>query len=114
MKPGFRNLFMKLLTRDRVVPIISARVAWLTFVITRSGFPSLPKFAISNSVLAKRFSLELEKLIYQIFFDASIPSQQVGNEPFGNLGCSSNTRTMAAFSIRRTVHSVMATDRRQP
>jgi hypothetical protein len=27
MKPNFRNLFMKLLTRGRVVPIISARVS---------------------------------------------------------------------------------------
>jgi hypothetical protein len=29
MKPNLRNLFMKKLTRDRVVPIISARVSWL-------------------------------------------------------------------------------------
>ena len=29
MKPSFRNLFMKKLTREWVVPIISARVSWL-------------------------------------------------------------------------------------
>ena len=59
MKPNFLNLFMKKLTRDLVVPIISARVSWLTFAITVSGLPSLPKFAIKRSSLAKRFSLEL-------------------------------------------------------
>jgi hypothetical protein len=31
---------MKKLTRDRVVPIISARVSWLIFAITGSGVPS--------------------------------------------------------------------------
>jgi hypothetical protein len=33
MKPNFRNLFMKKLTRDRVVPIISASVSWLIFAV---------------------------------------------------------------------------------
>jgi hypothetical protein len=41
MKPSFLNLFMKKLTRDLVVPIISARVSWLTLAITGSGLPSL-------------------------------------------------------------------------
>jgi hypothetical protein len=59
MKPNFLNLFMKKLTRDLVVPIISASVSWLTLAITGSGLPSLPKFAINKSSLAKRFSLEL-------------------------------------------------------
>jgi hypothetical protein len=34
MKPNFVNLFMQKLTRDRVVPTISASVAWLIFGIT--------------------------------------------------------------------------------
>jgi hypothetical protein len=59
MKPSFLNLFMKKLTRDRVVPIISASVSWLIFAITGSGVPSLPKFANSSSRRARRFSLEL-------------------------------------------------------
>ena len=45
MKPNLRNLFMKKLTRDRVVPIISASISWLYFPTIRSGLPSLPKFA---------------------------------------------------------------------
>src|SRR5258706_7374627 len=35
---------MKKLTRDRVVPIISASVSWLIFAMIGSGRPSLPKF----------------------------------------------------------------------
>jgi hypothetical protein len=31
IRPSSRNLFMKALTRDRVVPIISASVSWLIF-----------------------------------------------------------------------------------
>jgi hypothetical protein len=59
MKPSLRNLFMKKLTRERVVPIISANASWLTLGMTASGFPSFPKFAKSKSSRARRFSLEL-------------------------------------------------------
>ena len=59
MKPNFLNLFMNWLTRERVVPIISASVSWLTFAMIVSGFPSLPKLANSRRARAKRFSLEL-------------------------------------------------------
>jgi len=51
---------MKKLTRDRVVPIISARVSWLIFATIASGRPSLPKFASSSSTRASRFSVELK------------------------------------------------------
>ena len=40
MKPSFLNLFMKMLTRGRVVPIISASIAWLIFAVMGSGVPS--------------------------------------------------------------------------
>jgi hypothetical protein len=59
MKPSFLNLFMNKLTRDRVVPTMSASVFWLIFGMTASGFPSLPKFASSRSIRARRLSLEL-------------------------------------------------------
>jgi hypothetical protein len=59
MKPNSRNLFMKWLTRDLVVPIISASVSWLIFAMTVSRLPSLPKFANSSKAHARRFSLEL-------------------------------------------------------
>ena len=72
---------MKKLTRDRVVPIISASVSWLILAIIGSGLPSLPKFANSRSSRARRFSLEL--LIDEVCFDADGPIQKMGNEHLG-------------------------------
>jgi hypothetical protein len=60
MKPSFLNRFMKKLTRDRVVPIISARIPWLILGTTVSGLLSLPNWASNNRILASRFSLELK------------------------------------------------------
>ena len=57
---SFRKRFMKKLTLDRVVPIISERVSWLIVGITFSGLPSLPNCASSRRVRASRFSLELK------------------------------------------------------
>jgi hypothetical protein len=51
---------MNELTRDRVVPIISASIAWLIFALIGSALPSLPKFVMRSSSLARRFSLELK------------------------------------------------------
>ena len=42
MNPSFRNLFMKKLTRDRVVPTISASVSCEIFGSTRCGLRSSP------------------------------------------------------------------------
>src|SRR5271166_456465 len=70
MKPNLRNLFMKKLTRGRVVPIISASVSWLIFVVIGSGRPSLPKFASSRRVRARRLSLELKDADHLRFLEA--------------------------------------------
>jgi hypothetical protein len=43
VKPNVLNRFMKKLTRERVVPIISASVSWLILGTTASGAPALPK-----------------------------------------------------------------------
>jgi hypothetical protein len=51
---------MKKLTRERVVPIISAKVSWLTFARIGWGLLSLPKFAKRSKARARRFSLELK------------------------------------------------------
>jgi hypothetical protein len=58
-KTQFPKSVHEKLTRDRVVPIISASVSWLIFAMIGSGRPSLPKFARSRRVRASRFSLEL-------------------------------------------------------
>ncbi len=60
MNPSFLKRFMKKLTRDRVVPIISASVSWLTFGTTVSGLLSFPNCASKSRILASRFSLELK------------------------------------------------------
>ena len=73
---------MKKLTRDLVVPIISARVPWLTFAITGSGLPSLPKFADleqpRQALLAR-----IEQLIDQVRFNPDIPSEEMRYEQLG-------------------------------
>src|SRR6202035_3954324 len=58
-KPFFLNPLMNLLTLARVVPTISAKVAWLTFR-GRSGFDSLIICPNSNKTRASRFSLKLK------------------------------------------------------
>jgi hypothetical protein len=60
MNPNFLKRFMKKLTRERLVPTISARVSWLIFGKTFSGLPSLPNRAKSKSMRASPFSLELK------------------------------------------------------
>src|SRR4030095_7124601 len=84
MRPSLRNLFMKKLTRDRVVPIISARVSWLIFGMIGWGLSSLPKLANSSHKRASRFSLDKE-LIDQVFRDPAIAGQQIRHEHFGKL-----------------------------
>src|SRR5208283_5863767 len=59
-KPSFLKRFIKKLTRDRVVPIISANVSWLILATTVSGLLSLPSCASNNRLLAGCLSLELK------------------------------------------------------
>ncbi len=73
-EPSLRNLFMNKLARDLVVPIISASVSWLIFAMTGSALTSFPKFAIKRRTLARRFSLELKKLVDQVLLNAGVPS----------------------------------------
>ena len=55
MKPILRNLFMKKLTLERGVPIISASISWLTPVCLL--FRSEP---VARSTRASLFSLQLK------------------------------------------------------
>jgi len=59
-KSSLRKRFMKKLTRERVVPIISARVSCETGGMKVSRSPGLPNSAISRRMRASRFSLELK------------------------------------------------------
>jgi hypothetical protein len=60
MNPNLRNLFMKKLTRLRVVPTISANVPCEIWGTIFCGLSSLPYLATSNKARANRFSLELK------------------------------------------------------
>ena len=59
MKPSLRNLFMKKLIRERVVPTLAAKISLLMVGIIAPIFPSLPKLARSRRSRARRRSLEL-------------------------------------------------------
>ena len=72
-----RNLFMKWLTRDRVVPIISASVSWLTFAMIGSGPPSLPKLASQQKRPCQTLLARVEQLIDKVLFDADGPRQKM-------------------------------------
>ena len=74
---------MKKLTRERVVPIISASVSWLIFGMTTSGLPSFPKWAMNNKIRAKPLLAGIEELIHQILLDANVASQDIGKEQRG-------------------------------
>jgi hypothetical protein len=52
MNPLFLNPFMKKLTRERVVPTISARVCWLTFSTADFDLDCLPARASSKRIRA--------------------------------------------------------------
>jgi hypothetical protein len=60
MKPKSLNLFMKELTLERVVPIISAKVSCDRWVIILLGRSCLPYCASISRVRASRFSLLLK------------------------------------------------------
>ena len=108
MKPSFLNLFMKKLTRARVVPTISASISWLIFAITGSGLPSLPKFASSRSTLGT-FLARIEQLIDQVLFDADRPRQKVRHEHLGKSLFLTNEANNADFSSRTIAESAIVT-----
>jgi hypothetical protein len=51
--------------------------------IATSDFPSFPKCASRRRTRASRFSLELKKLVNQIFLVADVPCQQICYEQVG-------------------------------
>jgi hypothetical protein len=59
-QPRFLHLFMKKLTRERVVPTISAGAFSLIVGISTSGFSSFPKCASSNIHLRRSFTCQLD------------------------------------------------------
>ena len=60
MKPSWRNLFMKKLTRERVVPIISASSLLADRRDDRLGLPLLAEIRKQQKQPRQAFSLELK------------------------------------------------------
>ena len=71
---------MKKLTRDRVVPIISASVSWLIFAKTGSGSTFLAKIRKKQKSPCQAFLARVEQLIDQIILDTTVASQEVRDE----------------------------------
>ncbi len=109
MKPNFLNLFMKWLTLGRVVPMISASVAWLIDVVIGCGPPSLPKFASSRSVRASRFSLELKSWSTRSSSTPAVARQQMLHEHLAERPARPGARrTISVLATRTTSLSVIA------
>jgi hypothetical protein len=68
---------MKKLTRDRVVPTISARVSWLILGITVSGTPSFPKMSQQKQNPSEPFFAGIKKVIDQVLFVTNVPPQHI-------------------------------------
>jgi hypothetical protein len=85
---------MKKLTRERVVPIISASISWLMadFREDRLRFLVLAKVRQQQEHPGQPFLTRIEQLIDEVCLDADGPSEKMGNEhPW---------RTLAPFESR--------------
>ena len=74
---------MKKLTRDRVVPIISARDSCVICGIIVSGSPGSPNSAINNRIRGKPFFAGVEKLIDEIGLSSHTTGEQKLQEQIG-------------------------------
>ena len=74
---------MKKLTRDRVVPIISASVSWLTFGDDRLGPAFLAEIGQEKKRPRQTLLARIEELIDQILFDPDRARQEMGKEHLG-------------------------------
>lgn len=88
MNLSLRNLFIKKLTRERVVPTISVNVPGLILAITISVSLSFPKWADNSSAGAGRFSRGIKQLIHQVLLDSDRMLEHKGHKYFANPGLS--------------------------
>jgi hypothetical protein len=77
IKPSFRNLFKKKLTRDRVVPIISANVCWLILRYHPLGPALFSEVGEQEERPGQPLFTGIEELVNQVFLDAEIPRQEL-------------------------------------
>ena len=82
MNPRSRNLFMKKLTRERVVPTISASVSCDIFGI-RQRLVRLAVARQQEQDAREPLFARVEQLIDEVLLDADVPRQHVREEPLG-------------------------------
>src|SRR5438034_16502 len=108
MNPNRWNLFMKKLTRARVVPIISASVSCEILGRTLSG-PSILAYCGSNrSVRARRFSLELNSWSTRSSSIRMLRASMCVMNRSDSAGCRCSRRTIRTLSTWRMLLAVIA------
>ena len=80
------------LTRDRVVPIISASVSWLILAITGPG-PFLAEISQKQEQTGKALLARTEQLIYKVRLDADAPTKKLA------ANCASHSITACVRSV---------------
>ena len=80
MKPNVLNRFMKKLTRERVVPNISARGLLTDLRDYWLGHSFLTKMSEHKKDTRQSLFAGVKQLINQIFFIANVPRQQIRHE----------------------------------
>jgi hypothetical protein len=83
IRPSLRKRFMKKLTRDRVVPTISARVSCVMGGMKGFRFTRLTKFGHQQENSRQTLFAGVEKLIDKIGLGSHTPGQQEFQEHFG-------------------------------
>ena len=71
---------MKKLTRDRVVPTISASVSWLIFGITTSGWPGFPEVGQEEKHARKPLLAGIEQVVDKVSLELDVAGKQVADE----------------------------------
>ena len=83
INPSLRKRFIKKLTRERVVPTISARVSWEIFGISDSGCARLAEFGHQQKDSRQALLAGVEELIDQIGLGAHAAREQKLQEQVG-------------------------------
>ncbi len=76
---------MKKLTRDLVVPMISASVSWLILGITALRLSGFPEIREKQQHASQTFLAGVEEVIHQIGLEANIARQEVHQEHLGKI-----------------------------
>jgi len=80
MKPNFLNVFMKKLTRGRLVPAISTRVFLTEFGDSNLGLSILAEASQQEQKASQSFLAGIEKLVNQVLFISDVPRKQIRHE----------------------------------